>query len=80
MKANKKQQKIKALYIRVLFLFKRYNAKFDVSIYFAVHSMDMVNNAFKTQNKDVLKQFENIFNSVPYNRKIENEILNSIRY
>lgn len=80
MKANKKQQKIRALYIKVLFLFKQYNAKFDVSLFFAIHCIDMIKNAYITQNKDVLKQFENIFNSVPYNKKTEKEILNSIRY
>lgn len=80
MKANKKKNQLKALFIRVLLLYKEYCLKYDVSLYFAVHCMDMIKNAAKTQNKDVLKAFENIFNTIPYNKKIEKEILNSIRY
>lgn len=80
MKANKKINQIKALFIRVLLLYKEYCLKYDVSLYFAIHCLDMIKNAAKTQNKDVLKAFENIFESVPYNKKIEREILNSIRY
>lgn len=77
---NKKSNKIKALYIRVLFSYKDYCLKYDVSLYFAIHCLDMLKNAAKTQNKDVLKAFESIFNTIPYNKKIEKEILNSIRY
>lgn len=80
MKANKKINQIKALFTRVLLLYKAYCLKYDVSLYFAIHCLDMIKNAAKTQNKDVLKAFESIFESVPYNKKIEKEILNSIRY
>lgn len=80
MKTNKKINQIKALFIRVLLLYKEYCLKYDVSLYFAIHCLDMIKNAAKTQNKDVLKAFESIFNTIPYNKKIEKEILNSIRY
>lgn len=79
-KKSKKSNEIKALYNRVLLLYKEYCLKFDVSLYFAIHCLDMIKNAAKTQNKDVLKAFESIFNTIPYNKKIEQEILNSIRY
>ena len=80
MKTNKTEQKTKALFKECFCKFKVYALKYDVSLYFAIHCLDMIKNAAKTQNKDVLKAYINIFDSIPYNKKLEKEILNSIRY
>lgn len=79
-KANKKKQKIDVLFKECIYKYKVYCLKFEVSLYFAIHCIDMIKNAAKTQNKDVLKEFINIFDTIPYNKKIEKEIINSIRY
>lgn len=80
MKTNKTEQKVNALFKECISKFKAYALKYDVSLYFAIHCLDMMKNAAKTQNKNVLKEFINIFDIIPYNKKLEKEILNSIRY
>lgn len=79
-KRNKLQNKLDGLFKQTIYKYKEYCLQYNVSLYFAVHYIDMIKNAYKTQNLDVLKEFIKIFDTIPYNKKIEQQIINSIRY
>lgn len=80
MKKKNNNRKFKESAKIALSLFIRYCKENNVSNYFAVHFYNMLKNAIKTQNKDVLKQIIEILETVPKTRKTEKEILNSIRF
>lgn len=78
-KQNKLQNKLDSLFKQTIYLYKEYCIKYDVSLYFACHILDMIKNAYKTKNKSVLQDLFNMLQTIPYNKKIEQQIINSIR-
>lgn len=80
MKPNKLQNKLDSLFKQTIYKYQEYCLQYNVSMYFAVNFLNMIKNAYKTHNLSVLKDLFNILQTIPYNKKIEIQILNSIRY
>lgn len=77
---KKKLLKLKKTIIEVIQLYATYIEKYSCSMYFKVTLFDIIKNNIKVQNIEVLHTIKNILKTTPYNKKIEIDILNSIKY
>lgn len=77
---KKKLSKLKKTVIGLIQLYAIYIEKYQCSMYFKVTLFDIIKNNIKVQNKEVLHTIKNILETTPYNKKIEMDILNSIRH
>lgn len=80
-----KQEKRKAnkaikLSKNLMLLYVEYIEKYECSLWFTIMLYDIIKSAIKTKNIDNLADLTNVLKTQPYNKKIEQELLNSIRY
>ena len=72
---NKKQfQALKREFLKTLFLLKKYSIKNNCSIQFTVTLIDILKNAFITQNKAIIREINEMLSIQPYNKELKAKI------
>lgn len=74
MKQNKEYQKIKVAFLKTLLYLKQYTEKNKCSLQFTIFIIDVLKNAFITQNKAIINDINNMLHMHPYNKELKAKI------
>lgn len=73
-KQSKEYQKIKREFLRTLSYLKQYTEKNKCSLQFTIFIIDVLKNAFITQNKAIITDIYNMLQIKPYNKELKEQI------
>lgn len=73
-KQSKEYQKIKREFLKTLSYLKHYTEKNKCSLQFTIFIIDVLKNAFITQNKAIITDINNMLHIQPYNKDLRSKI------